>query len=381
METMDWIDQNLDAYRVIAEILTDLRPLVRERIEAAHGKEWFKDGIPEGVFENLIENKEQEASIDWYENRYQEVISYAVFPDLFEIILANHELFDPILKLAPSRSLLNTRFLELEVMRSKIGRGRQVSEAEINFLTSFHLRFRRAIQEIKADDSPVPKIAPVSKTQKVDTGSAQQETLPSEPEQDSAPITEDEPEPTELEDTVIDDIQVEEEPVTPATKSPERPPMRMASPTATPEAATTEESTPHKQPVEGEEDSESDQAAEAPKRETPSATVKRGLEEGDDVAVLRELYREITGIAEVIWTTNELPTTRIWDRVSVTSWYESSFSRLQLRPLSDFYELISQVRKKRQDGASKKDIQSFLNDSKFANTLLSLRDMFQQNGI
>lgn len=132
---MDWIDQNLDAYRVIAEILTDLRPLVRERIESKHGKEWFRDGIPEEVFERLIRNKEQEASIDWYENRYQEVISYAVFPDLFEIIIKNAGLFTPILKLAPSQSLLSTRFLELEVMRSKIGRARQVSESEINFLT------------------------------------------------------------------------------------------------------------------------------------------------------------------------------------------------------------------------------------------------------
>ncbi len=105
------------------------------------------------------------------------------------------------------------------------------------------------------------------------------------------------------------------------------------------------------------------------------------MEDGDDQAVLRELYREVTGIAEVIWTTNEIPTTGIWDRVSVTPWYESNFSKLELRPLSDFYELISQIRKKRRAGASKKDIQSFLNDSKFATTLLSLRDMFQQNSI
>ena len=60
-------------------------------------------------------------------------------------------LFGPILKLAPSQSLLNTRFLELEVMRSKIGRARQVGETEINFLTSFHLRFRRAVQELKGN--------------------------------------------------------------------------------------------------------------------------------------------------------------------------------------------------------------------------------------
>jgi hypothetical protein len=118
-----------------------------------------------------------------------------------------------------------------------------------------------------------------------------------------------------------------------------------------------------------------------PKRETPAAAVKRALEAGDEQVILRELYREVTGIAEVIWTTNEIPTTGIWDRVSRTPWYETNFGKLELRPLSDFYELISQVRKKRQAGADKSEIQSFLNDSKFATILLALRDMFQQNHI
>jgi hypothetical protein len=105
------------------------------------------------------------------------------------------------------------------------------------------------------------------------------------------------------------------------------------------------------------------------------------MENNDDPAVLREVYREVTGIAEVIWTTDEIPTTAIWDRVSTNVWYEASFSSLELRPLSDFYELISQVRTKRKDGASRTEIQSFLNDSRFATTLLALRDMFQKNKI
>jgi hypothetical protein len=117
------------------------------------------------------------------------------------------------------------------------------------------------------------------------------------------------------------------------------------------------------------------------RRGTASAIVKRAMENNDDQSVLRELYREVTGIAEVIWTTNEIPTTSIWDRVSTNPWYEENFSRLELRPLSDFYELISQVQNKRKAGAAKSEIQSFLNDSKFATILLSLRDMFQKSSI
>ena len=376
---MDWIEQNLDAYRVIAEILTDLRPLVRERLEARHGKEWFRDGIPETVFERLIQNKEQEASIDWYENRYQEVISYAVFPDLFEIIIANPGLFDPVLKLAPSQSLLNTRFLELEVMRSKIGRAREVSEAEINFLTSFHLRFRRAVNELIGDDtiSPAPE-RPKARPQKP-AGSAPEESPVQADKKDAAAGSP----PESAKAAAAAHPNAAETVVKETEDARGRPPMRLASPSSAPEvkdeARVEVESAPDDATAEAEAVSEA--SDQVPQRETVGALLRRAMEKGDDRAVLREIYREVTGIAEVIWTTNEHPTTAVWERVSTNTWYESNFSRLGLRPLSDFYELISQVREKRKGGAAKAEIQSFLNDSKFATILLALRDMFQRNNI
>jgi len=370
---MDWIEQNLDAYRVIAEILTDLRPLVRERIESKFGKEWFRDGIPEDVFERLIRNKEQEASIDWYENRYQEVIGYAVFPDLFEIIIANPSLFGPILKLAPSQSLLNTRFLELEVMRSKIGRARQIGDTEINFLTSFHLRFRRAVQELKADAGEA---------------TAPYEVTAAEPEAEaqstgSTPPTADETKPPEPAPEIAVDDEKTKVADHPAGKT--RPPQRLAS-----ASAKTAEVREEQDPVEVEVDSPEEPPTEpeanaedaAPKvKETTSTIIQRAMKEKDDQTVLREIYREVTGIAEVIWTTEEIPTTAIWDRASANPWYEEAFARLELRPLSDFYALISQVRVKRKNGVQKAEIQSFLNGSNFATTLLALRDMFQRNQI
>jgi len=370
---MDWIEQNLDAYRVIAEILTDLRPLVRERIESKYGKEWFRDGIPEKVFERLIRNKEQEASIDWYENRYQEVIGYAVFPDLFEIIIANPTLFEPILKLAPSQSLLNTRFLELEVMRSKIGRARQVGETEINFLTSFHLRFRRAVQELRGDP------AEVSVPYEVTAPEPESDPVPTE----AAPMPADESKPADS----APEIGVEDEETKVADRPPEksRPPQRPASSSA--KAAEAREVT---ESVEIEVDADDEPTKEAesggednePKvKETTSTIIQRAMKENDDLTVLREIFREVTGITEVIWTTEEIPTTATWDRVSTNPWYEASFSRLELRPVSDFYDLISQVRAKRKSGIKKAEIQRYLNDSNFATTLLALRDMFQKHQI
>ena len=155
----------------------------------------------------------------------------------------------------------------------------------------------------------------------------------------------------------------------------------MASPSSAPETEPSPASTEVEAPADEPAAAENGEPAEPAHRETASSIVKRAMESGDDQAVLREIYREVTGIAEVIWTTNEIPKTSIWDRVSTNPWYESNFSRLELRPLSDFYELISQVREKRKDGAAKSEIQSFLNDSKFATILLALRDMFQKNKI
>ena len=363
---MDWIEQNLDAYRVIAEILTDLRPLVRERIESKFGKEWFRDGIPEQVFERLIRNKEQEASIDWYENRYQEVIGYAVFPDLFEIIIANPTLFGPILKLTPSRSLLNTRFLELEVMRSKIGRARQVGETEINFLTSFHLRFRRAVQELKGD--PEETSAPYEVTDPEPENEAQ----PTE----STPPTVDETKPPEAAPEIALDDEETKVADRPAEKA--RPPQRLASASAKATEVRDETEPAEDATKEAEANAED---AEPKVKEATSTIIQRAMKNNDDPTVLREIYREVTGIAEVIWTTEEIPTTAAWDRVSANPWYEEAFARLELRPLSDFYALISQVRSKRKSGVQKAEIQRFLNDSNFATTLLALRDMFQKNQI
>jgi hypothetical protein len=371
---MDWIDQNLDAYRVIAEILTDLRPLVRERLEERFGKEWFRDGIPEEIFDHLIRNKEQEASIDWYENRYQEVITYAVFPDLFEIISANPDLFGPILKLAPSPSLLNTRFLELEVMRSKIGRARQVSEAEINFLTSFHLRFRRAVMALRGDEEEANGYYTPTDLPEAEPA------LPEPPPPDSAPEPADEP-PREGvtgaagEPEAVSAASSEPAPAKP--DGPARPPQRLTRP----EQATTDDDAAPGPDAQGDQSPESADAAEARPRETTATILNRAMEADDHQTVLRELYREVTGIAEVIWTTDQVPTNAVWDRVSSNSWYEANFSKLELRPLSDFSELINQVRENHKKGYTKAEIQSFLNDSRFATVLLSLRDMFQKSNI
>jgi hypothetical protein len=111
------------------------------------------------------------------------------------------------------------------------------------------------------------------------------------------------------------------------------------------------------------------------------ASLEDAVKAGDAQVILRELYKEVTAIAEGIWTKDIPPPARVWEKVSVSDWYENGFSSLGLRPLSDFYDIIAKVDKKMRDGAKKEELQEFLKESNFAQTLLALRDMFQKNQI
>ena len=97
--------------------------------------------------------------------------------------------------------------------------------------------------------------------------------------------------------------------------------------------------------------------------------------------MLRELYREVTAIAEGVWSSEVTPAALVWDQVTTSDWYERNFSRLGLQPLSVFYEVTAKVDKKVRAGAERKELQEFLKEINFAKTLLSLRDMFQANNI
>ena len=57
---MDWLDQNLDAYRIVSEMLGQLRAAVHEELVQLHGDDWHAKGLPQSVFDRLVERKERE---------------------------------------------------------------------------------------------------------------------------------------------------------------------------------------------------------------------------------------------------------------------------------------------------------------------------------
>ncbi len=361
---MEWLQQNLDAYRVVSEILTDLRMTLRAELERHQGKLWYRTGLPQDVLDRLIERKEKEKAIDWYENEYQQLIDFASFGDALEILEHNPKLLPAIHKLAPNAALLHARFMELEVMREKLAMTRPISEAELGFLITFHRRFRKALDDLKT--TPDDEKQEAGGTIEPPAAAAQEAGPDAEAETPDQPSADDER--TE---------KVEEDaPAKPPENPPKsRPPSRSAS-----------------VPGGGSKPSKQAAAREAkedePAPETASAATADGkksvahlLEEGESKAVLRALYREVTAVAEGLWTTDLPPTTAVWERVRTHPWYEQNISKLGLKPLSDFYEIIAKVIDRMDDGIARDQLQDFLKEANFAKVLLALRDMFQRNGI
>ena len=362
---MDWLEQNIDAYRIIAEILGELRDAVRQGLERTHGDKWYRKGLPEKVLERLIAAKEREQAIDWYESQYQHVMDYAVFPDLLEIIEHNSDSFPGIKGLAPSSALLNARFLELEVMRAKLGRTRPVSESELSFLGTFHLRFRKAMAEARTTEEDLEK--PPSRTAETRDRSAEVEI---------ADITDGKEEEEEEIPQAAEDGEGDSPPPTVEESAPKAPrrPVQTSEGNAPMEA--------EEDPATGaDEEPEAEDEAAEPVPEGGRKKLSQALEEGDEVAVFRELYREVTAIAEGMWTSDVTPAPLVWEQVTASNWYELNFSRLGLQPLSNFYDVIATVDKKVSAGAAKDDLQEYLKEANFAKILLSLRDMFQKNNV
>jgi len=393
---MEWLEQNIDAYRIVSEILGELRVTVRQRLEQIHGEDWYKAGLPDEVFKRLIAAKEREKSIDWYEGQYQQIMDYAVFADLIEILEHNPEAFPFFMGLAPSTALLNARFLELDVMRAKLGRARPISETELSFLGTFHLRFRKAAQEAREDEADAPP-PPAPEKPKPEVMETEPEVMEPEPEAVSKPKIEAVPTPEPVEEVV---------PPT-ASSRPQRAVQTDVKTTATTREARarkqdTDDSEAAKPPSGVEDDIPTnvlrDGSAQGEEADPPASPRPKGpvdeisktigpkkldeaLSTNDHRTVLRELYREVTSVAEGVWSSEVTPAPMVWEQVTASDWYERNFSRLGLQPLSVFYEVTAKVDKKVRGGAERKELQEFLKETNFAKTLLSLRDMFQANSI
>ena len=367
------VERNLDAYRILSEILGNLRTVLRTEIEKRHGKEWYRVGLPQTVRERLIERKEREQAIDWYESEYQQLMDFASFADILEILEANPDLLPGLKAVTPSAPLLHARMMELEVIREKLAMARSISDTELSFLATFHVRIRKALG---STDGPSSSPA--------ETKQPELHVVADPPEVEEPPRTV--PESTGTMAASTDG----EEKNTPEKSEPKRSKLKTktrvgrsrtfgGSPTSAPGAAAVQTTIIAEEELdEDEPEPEQPQPEAAPPADN---ALLAALDAGDSRVVLRTLYKEVTGLAEAIWNSDAALTPAVWPRVREHGWYEENFTTLGLKPLSDFYEILGRVRETIRAGTSKDELQAFLKEQNFAKVLLALRDMFQKNEI
>ena len=153
----------------MAEIVNTVRRIVRRGLEKVSGKTWYLDGCPPGLFERLVERKENEIAIDRFDEEYQELITFASLEDLAEIIEFNNDLAKLLTAIAPKKTTIAGRLREIEILRLKLEAAISFDDSDIDCLLEYHQDFRGALargmkKTGDATPTPIPPPAPVTMT-------------------------------------------------------------------------------------------------------------------------------------------------------------------------------------------------------------------------
>ncbi len=333
------LETNLDACQLSSEILLRLRKVIRETLRATYGKDWEETGIPAEIHDFLRQRQAREASINWNLSDTVDILDFAGYINIYEIIAATPNLHQRFLPLAPDANLLRIRFLELDTILSRIAYARTISESDLGFLASFEDRLKRTLA------APAPAVE-----EEVVTPPAVPTARP--PKQPAAP-----------------------KPATPPRAASPVAPPQAPSPTPPPATAT---AAPAPAPPEAE-------AQPAVAEATPTGSPLVGpqeldgaLKRDDNKMVLTALYQEVTALADGLWNGSVTSLqAKTWEKVRESQWYHDRFAKLNLKPISDFFQLFDTAREKTLAGTSRNELQEFLKEHNFVQVLLALKDLFK----
>ncbi len=323
------LDLNLDAYRLIAECLHRIRQVLRDELQALHGDDWAEAGLPEELRENLSLRRSHEASINWHLSDSADLLDYAGFSNIYDVVASSPDILRRFASLAPDPNVLRIRFLELDTILNRIAFIRPVTDTEMGFLVSFDERLR------KVASGPGPGERPARP--------ASESPRPAPPPE----------KPTAAEPPVADERPARESKPSPKAAAKSAPSEAPAKPAPAPEKA----------------------------REAPAAdgAFEEALAAGKDPVILSSLYREITSLADGLWSHGAPAAPHVWEKVRESEWYKLHFAQFGLKPVSDFYALVEEARDRMLSGMSRSELQELLKERNFAQVLLSLRELFKQH--
>jgi hypothetical protein len=159
---MDAFGNNLDAYRLILDSYRRVREIVRTDLRAAHGDDW-ETRIPTEQHGFLSQRQARESALNWRLSDGDDVLDYAGFADLHEVISADDSLLTRFAPLAADAQVLRLRFLELDSIGARIAYGRPISDRDLELLLILDERLKKI-----AAAPPTPQASAATATQAED---------------------------------------------------------------------------------------------------------------------------------------------------------------------------------------------------------------------
>ena len=285
-------------------------------------------GARPGLFERLVERKENEIAIDRFDEEYQELITFASLEDLAEIIEFNNDLAKLLTAIAPRKTTIAGRLREIEILRLKL-------EAAISFDDGDIDRYSRVPPRLPggagARDDRKPAMRPPPRYR-------HQRPKPEEPPAEDV----------DIDVTEVDELRAED--VEPALED------DIA-------VAEVDHSVSSGQTIDSEE------ALEA----------ERAMVAKDDVEVLRVLHREVMSVAEAVYQRDVDRTHPVWETLISRGWYDLKKADMELAPMEHFYSVAEEARKRQRAGADLDELKAYLEEAEFTKLLLELREMFMRH--
>jgi hypothetical protein len=323
------------------------------------------------VFRRLVVRKENETPLDRFSGDYEELMTYANFRDLSDIIVGNDVLKDRLTILEPrdGASLLD-RLHELEEMRRSISSGKPADKGDEARLKEYFEEFRSAIKGAKAPPPDTPKSA-----SEPAGSSSDEETLDSIFGEDEPPRPAEAPSPTPHPGRLV--VKVSSSGLHKAAEKSESPPK--ADPPSKPtkswtsaDAAVGSIETPvtHVSVRPGPEEPGPEGPVEEAER------VEKALREKDDAAILKALHVEVTEIADGMLRRDPKHGHFVWEVVGRRGWFEENREEFKLDPLERFYGLADTFLEAFASGAKSSELKKILADAAFSKMLLGLREVF-----
>lgn len=104
-----------------------IRQLITDKMETAHGSEWWDTAVPTPVQENVRRNVERERD-EGFTQRSEDLIDYTTFGELGDIVRQNWDVFDDIFS---SQRAFNKIMKSLNVLRGPIAHCCPLAEDEV----------------------------------------------------------------------------------------------------------------------------------------------------------------------------------------------------------------------------------------------------------